>query len=385
MNPETKEKLNAQAEVAKNKALAAVAWCQEKIAATWKSGRKGKAICIGVAALVLFLMMRCGGGSDGIGGDWKYDGEPFANAFGTAKEDEGVIYNGGFVDGFLEGWNVNHGIKVMQATREGNLVECEGKDRLVWVVTQKHYEDGEKLGDGFYIRRGSHEYEGFGGIQHTVARYVEVTDKGVLRKLQKQVDDAKAAKEKAKLDAEGKPFEVDAPVKSLCGFVIGATPSSVDKSLFTNPSGGENMSGKLAKPFRHFDFAELKFEPVPVLGGQHLSRVELRIWDRPTLGGPEVYFEEVETIVAMFEKKFGIKFRKTEERRYNSLSGCSLWYKWESEGGEDRVRQSIAVYFSNTDIGVIFNSDLISDKERKALEEKQRPARLSADAGADQL
>ena len=399
MNPKTKNKSNAPTTTAQTMAFVAAAWCKEKISATWKRGRPGRAICIGCAT-AFFLLLPCGCGrsrdsggvgGDGIGSDWTYNGEAFATVFHGIQEDEGVIYYGGYVDSGILGVSVNHGIEVVQATRDGNLVGRDGDDRMVWVETQKHYEDGESLDGGFYIRRGSFEYEGIGGIQHTVARYVEVTDKEVLEKLQKQVDDEQAAKERAELEAEGEPIEVDAPVKSLFGFSIGATPHSVNKALFENPGEGPgmysayNMTGKLATPFRHFDFAELTFDAVPVLGGKHLTEVRLRVWDQPTMETTEEYFEEVKTIVSMLEKKFGIKFEVKERKWRNSLANSSFWCEWKTENRDDLVRQSIAVYFSGTDFGLIFSSDCISAQEQRALKEKQKPAKLSADAGADQL
>lgn len=415
MTQKTKEKFHARNMTTQNNAFAAAAESKEKNAAPWKNGRKWRGIWLGGAAMILIAGMLGGGcgrrtdESSSVDVDlavdempvsqvesednWTYDGEAFETVFGGIKEDEGVIYNGGFVESSVfAGLNVNNGIEVFQATSEGNLVGCNGHDRLVWVETQKHYEDGESLDGGFYIRRGSFEYESYGGVTHTVARYVEVTDKSILETLQKQVDEEKAARERAKLEAEGEPFEVDAPIKALFGFSIGATPSSVNKALFKNPSEGPDMmssayamSGKLATPFRHFDFAKLTFEPIPVLGGQHLSEVRLSVWNRPSLESPREYFEEITTIVAMLEKKFGIKFRKTSENMSNHLETCNLRYEWESEGGDDKIQQSITVYFSGRDMGVYFDSDFISAKEEKALKEAQKPAKFSADAGADLL
>lgn len=389
-----KEQATALASEGKKKATAFWTAFKEKIVALWKSGRKGKAICIGGAVVVLLLLTRCGGGSVDTGRGGEFTGKNFDSVFmGVNTDDEGVIY----------AFSSSISIKVLQATKNGNLVGyIQGAnpflggvesfvqslggsfDRIVWVETPgKRYEDGETLGDGYYIRRGSYEYKGIDGGEHTVARYVEVTDKATLQKIQKQIEDEAAAEAQAKLEAEGKPFEVDAPVKSLCGFSIGATPSSV-KALFTNPSEDEkSISGNLVTPFRYFDFAELEFSPLPVSGGKHLSRVVLRV--RPQLETSEEFSEEIKTIVGMLEKKFGIKFVKTSESRYNSLSECSLWYKWKSEGGDDSIKQSIDVFFQGRNMGLWFNSDLLSANEGKALKEKQKPAKLSSDAGSDQL
>lgn len=453
MNEDTKTKLIARATAAKNKAFAAFAWCKAKIASTWKSGRKGKAICIGGAAVVLLLLMQCGGGSesdavedvasgaasdatsgggrgtagvgnDGIGRDGTYNGEALATVFKGIKDDEGVIYNGGHVDNGLGlGASANYGIKVVQATSEGNLVENEGYDRPIWVETQKRYLDGQALAPGFYVRRGSYEYAGFGGIIHTVARYVEVTDKGLLEKLQKQADAEEAAKEKARreeeaaeekarreeqakaeaeykakaeakakaeLEAEGKPVKVNATVESLCGFAIGATPSSVT-NLFKKDCWSWNgdrtgMEGELATPFRHFDRAELVFSTRHPAGGKHLAGVELSAGEgeNSPLAAWEAdeYSEEIKSIVVMLQKKFGIKFRKTIE------DDLECEWEWETKGGDDCVWQKICIRRNNRPLlQLIFESDLLSAKESKALKEVHtpKPAKLSSDAGVDRL
>ena len=119
MNQETKEKLIALATTAKDKALATAAWCKEKISATWKSGRKGKAICIGGAAVVLLFLMQCGGG--GAGGGWKLSNDDFPVVFKAVEEDEGVVYRY---------YGNKSSITVLQATKKGNLVSIEDSDRL---------------------------------------------------------------------------------------------------------------------------------------------------------------------------------------------------------------------------------------------------------------
>ncbi len=300
-----KEQATALANEGKKKATAFWTMFKEKVVALWKSGRKGKAICIGGAAVIVLLLTRCGGnegsGDSSDGDDWKWTGQSFYTVFKGFPEDEGVVYK-----------NDSCIVKVLQGTKDGCLAETKTTDRVVWVVTQKRYEDGQCLEDGFYIRRGSVDYETTLGTERTVARYVEVTDEAIVREIQKQIEDGKAAEAQAKLEAEGQPFEVDAPVKSLCGFAIGTTPHNV-KSFFSNPNEGKNMmsgvytvSGKLATPFRYFDYATLRFETGEE--GIHLNRVLLRSEQSPLKSAKECR-EEVATIVAMLEKKFGIQFK----------------------------------------------------------------------------
>ena len=157
-----------------------------KLAALWKSGIKGKAICIIGALVILGIIGSCGDDEEGGGGgsDWTFTKENFYSIFNGFPKDEGMVYK---YDG---------GIKVMQATKNGNLVECN--DRVVWVETKRRYEGGEPLDKGFYLRRGSMEYETALGAEKRVPRYVEVTDK-----VQKQIDGKKPsiAKQVEKLQA----------------------------------------------------------------------------------------------------------------------------------------------------------------------------------------
>lgn len=425
-----KEQAMALADEAKKKAIAIWTICKEKIVTTWKSGRKGKGICIVGAVVVLLILTRCGGGSVETGRGGKFSGKNFSSVFmGMNTQDEGMIYE----------FSSDISIKVLQATKKGNLVGyVQGSnpfaagvesffgalggsfDRMVWVETaRKRYEDGETLGGGFYIRRGSHEYEGIDGGEHTVARYVEVTDKASVKKLQKQADRERAAAEKAEreeemaerkakqeerakaeakakaeaeakakadLEAEGKPFEVNATVKSLCGFAIGATPSSVI-SLFKKDNWKWSndrlvMSGELASPFRHFDHVRLEFKPDFRFGGKHLARVELSIKDqyanRKNWETEEIN-EENKTIAMMLEKKFGIKFKADED--FGEIE-----YKWETTCGNGCIAQTIRVG-NQGNLWLDFQSAFISANEESALKERQRPKpnMLSSDAGADQL
>lgn len=362
MNQETKEKLIALATTAKDKALATAAWCKEKISATWKSGRKGKAICIGGAAVVLLFLMQCGGG--GAGGGWELSNDDFPVVFKAVEEDEGVVYRY---------YGNKSSITVLQATKKGNLVENDSSDRTVWVETDKRYENGEKLGAGFYIRRGSMEYENALGAECTVARYLEVTDKGVLKKIQKQI-----------AESEGKPFKVDAPVTSLCGFAIGATPSSV-KSLFKETEEGpKTMSGTLVTPFRHFEKAYLDFRPDPRSGGKHLASVSLRVGDYSSLQHwkEDEIRQEVAALVAMLEKKFGIKFQDPDPFKRGEK------FEWKSEVGNDSVKQVMEVGWRGIYMGfyVDFQSEFITPEEKEALRaNKTKASNFSADAGADLL
>ena len=159
-----------------------------KLAALWKSGIKGKAICIVGALVILGIIGSCGDDEEdggGGGGSWTFADESFSSVFHGFPKDEGMVYK-----------HVGGGYKVMQATKKGNLVECF--DKIIWVETKRLYEDDEPLDLGYYIRRGSMEYETALGAEKRVPRYVEVTDK-----VQKQIDGKKPsiAKQVEKLQA----------------------------------------------------------------------------------------------------------------------------------------------------------------------------------------
>lgn len=311
----------------------------------WKSGAKGKAICIGGVAAVLLLLLQCGcGGSNGKGG-WQYTGKKFQDVFYGYPEDEGEVYM----------HNDYYYIKIMQATKKGNLVESHG-DRVIWVETPgKRYEDGQLLGDGYYVRRGSYEYETAIGAEKTVARYVQVTDKKMLQEFEK-VDQQLEAKEKAEEEAreaqekaeeeagkkaakeaaEQGAYELDIPVKSLCGFNLGAPPSQV-QNLLLNDDGtpvvdlyaimdGNSRQYQLAKPFRLFTRAEVEFMDNGV--GKHLRIVTLNVPLDENVSR-ESYKEEAKTLAELIEKKFGIKFRGWND----SLD----YYGWDGENESIKI------------------------------------------------
>jgi formylglycine-generating enzyme required for sulfatase activity len=201
MDNETKEKAVALAGEAKKKAVGILSKCAGKIGALWKSGVKGKVICI-VGVLVILGIIGAfsddeegsgGGGGGGGGGDWKFADQSFANVFNGFPKDEGIVYK-----------HAGRSLKVMQSTKKGNLVENGSFERVVWVETKRRYEDGESLDKGYYIRSGSMEYETALGAEKRVARYVEVTDK-----VQKQLNENKSsiAKQVEKLGAGKTPGE----------------------------------------------------------------------------------------------------------------------------------------------------------------------------------
>ena len=418
MDNATKEKLAAFAVEAKKKAIGLWNICKAKTVATWQSGRKGKAICIGVAALVLVLLMQCGGGesentgSNGGGGDVgrveAFTGENFNKVFGSAKEDEGMVYKHS-----SEKWST---VKVLQSTKEGNLVGRDDSERLVWVVTPgTRHEDGERLKAGYYVRRGMYEYEGVDGGEHAVARYVQITDKGTLERIEKEDQalqakwqaereareaaqeaekQAEAAKRKAeeearrqaaRVAAEQGAYELDIPVKSLCGFKLGAPPSQVKDLLrYDNGEPVEDLVTevnrrqipfRLAKPFRLFTHAIVWFEDKGA--GKHLSTVELyaKVDENASR---ESYVQEAQALVDMIEKKLGIKFQKGEWTEYS----------WTTEQETIRVDLTRGNYLGPVCEVLRLRLDAQREVQRMDAAAKSAPKKLfqlGADVGADQL
>lgn len=397
-----------------------------KLAALWKSGVKGKAICIVGALVILGIIGSCGddeegGGGGGGGSDWKYTGEYFDSVFNGFPKDEGVVYQH-FPRDFIFIGKVLVPIKVMQATKKGNLVEIENSDRLIWVETKRRYEDDECLDEGYYIRRGSKEYETALGVEKTVPRYAEVTDKKMLEKIEKakQVlqaeEEAKEAQRKAKEEAreaqrkaeeeakkkareaaaEQGAYELDIPIKSLCGFKLGVPPSQVQPLLQNddgtpvqdfvdevldgcwNSDGDCKVTYSLAKPFRLFTHATVSFQNSGV--GLHLDGVTLQA-DIANVS-KESWTKEITTLVELIEKKFGIKFKE----------GCSYsggdGYRWGDVAGCE-IQLFVSRYEGyslNLEYEASYKIHKLDDATKKAREEAgKKTIELDATAGADEL
>lgn len=376
------------------------------------------------------------GGGGGGGGEWKYTGEYFDKVFQGFPKDEGVVYQHYPRDIIFLG-KVLYPITVMQAMKKGNLVTTEDSDRVVWVETKRRYEDDEKLDQGYYIRRGSFEYETALGAEKTVARYVEVTDKKMLQNIEnakqeleakrKAEEEARAAKLKAEEEAreaerkaeeerreaerraeeeakrkaaEQGAYDLDIPIKSLCGFKLGAPPSQVSHliqnddgtpvedflaAVWAGWSGGSNDEAyyactyRLVKPFRLFTRARMDFKDRGV--GLHLDEVRL-IADISNVS-KESWTKEMMTIVGLLEKKFGIKFEKG-----GYYSGCD-GYTWYGDGCHIVVfmrreeHDSLSLNLESSAHLKIYNLDCSAKEVRK--EAGKKTIELDATSGADDL
>ena len=431
MNEEAKCKLTTQATLAKNKALASFARCKAKTVSPWKSGRKGKAVCIAGAVVLLFLMM-CGcGGSDSakheLENPGKMDdsgklanqeklGDPgelsaanisdqrFSRVFtGNSQDDEGVIYvhipdssirifqatSGGLLVGYARGTS-------QLASQVENFMGNLGAsfDRIVWIATKSTaHEENQPLRKGFFVRRGKHSFVGTDGGEHVLAQYVEITDEKdiamIMDELKRREEEKEAEKERARaLVEEHGAIELDIPIPSLCGFKLGVPPSQV-KPLLVNNDGtplkvldtkfAADNPMRLATPFRLFTRAEVHFSFAGK--GKHLQMVTFRADDLNSAKYAkytrESVEDEIENTVRMMEKKFGIEFKRTS----NSFGRD---YYWSHERGGECV-EYIAVKLWGSQLSMTFSSFLVSKLEMQQLEAGKKSIAFDADAGADQL
>ena len=211
---EGREKLKASV-------IAGAVTAKNKVIATWNSGPKGKAICVGAVALLLAIGLMTGDDEDFANGklgdadDIMLSDKGFSTIFmnaGSPKADDGMIY--------LHSENTS--VQVLQSTSDGLLVgyvtgsnpfmsgledffeKFGGSyDRIVFVTTDgARYEDGQPLRSGYYVRSGIVSYVGVDGGEHTVAHYVEITNEKEIAKIERAITKRKEAKESARLEME---------------------------------------------------------------------------------------------------------------------------------------------------------------------------------------
>lgn len=264
----------------------------------------------------------------------------FSDVFiGDPPDDEGTIYAHGRSGNIQVLQSTSSGLLVgyVQGTSQyisqvENLMENFGVsfDRVVWVDTKTRLnEENRPLREGFYVRKGMHSHVGVDGGEHVLAQYIEITnpkDVEMLKaELKRRAEEKRIAEEEAaELADERGAYNLNIPIKSLCGFKLGAPPSQV-KGLLLHEDGtpvrvlsyrsymyGHKEKYRLAKPFRLFTHVEVEFADNGF--GKHLREVVLE--GKPDLNKitEESYLREVEATAQLIEKKFGIRF----QREYSS-------------------------------------------------------------------
>jgi hypothetical protein len=325
----------------------------------------------------------------------------FSQVFiGDAPDDEETVYahgrsetirvlqstSGGLLVGYAQGTSQ---VAAQVEDLMGNL--GVSFDRVVWIDTRTRLnEENRPLRDGFYIRKGMHSHIGTDGGEHVLAQYVEVNDEKTVAmlkaELKRRADEKRIAEEEAaELAAERGAYELDIPIKSICGFKLGVPPSQV-KGLLLHEDGtpvrvmshrtdmfGNLSKYRLAKPFRLFTHAEVAFADNGV--GKHLESVTFR-------GEPDLrkytrqsYYAEVETTARLIEKKFSIQFKRSRDSELVS-------YSWQDRSGGEMISidaspRYLQLYF--TDLSQIRRLDGIAREAAKT------SIRFDADEGADQL
>lgn len=362
-----------------------------------------KRVAISIGGVLLFLIVLGAifgdeeGDTGGDGGEWKYTGEYFSSVFNGVPKDEGVVYQH-YPQPIIFLGEVLYPITVMQAMKNGNLVTTEDSDRVVWVETKRRYEDDEKLDQGYYIRRGSFEYETALGAEKTVARYVQVTDQKMLLEIEKAKqeleakekaeEEAREAKRKAEEEARKKAaeeaaeqgaYELDIPVKSLCGFKLGAPPSQV-RDLLQKDDGtpaddliwlrNSARTYRLAKPFRLFTNARVEFADSGF--GMHLDCVTLQGEIDREKTTEESLAAEMKATAELIERKFGIKFSKDYDGDYS----------WRDEN----EKEFIDIEANYETLSLKFRAwKEVERFDMRAKEAQKTSIQLDANAGADDL
>jgi len=339
----------AQGDAAAEKAKAAKA----KIQATWKSGTKGKIICVIGAALVLWVGSCIFGGGAGSGSaDFdELSTDSFSMIFMSKmiSEESGVAYK----------HDSNPSVQVISVDSDGVLVAyikganpfTEGlenfignfggdMDKVVYVSTDATgYTDGTPLRDGYYVRNGTCTYKSVGGIKRTVPLFVELRDSASLKKCHKIEADRKKEEVNEALKAEAKPIDVDVPVKSICGFVLGSTPSqswelfkeNVGRPFTHTKATGFHyeMKGRLVKPFRMFAIGNAEYtfgEGVPerlYKIGFESEEIDFNKVSRDSC------VKELQEVKKLLENKFNIQL--VESRNESDY----LAYEWKCGSGDN--------------------------------------------------
>lgn len=302
-------------------------------------------------------------------------------------------------------------IQVLQSTSTGMLVHyVEGTsreassleqvmkskgatfERIIWVESESNrQEEGQSLKSGFYVRCGLYTYTDTDGGEHTLGRYVAVTDQKTVSLLKAEWKRRAQEEENEEENAENacEPIELDVPIKSLCGFMLGAAPKQI-KPLILNDDGslvkiiGRTEYGvyRLVTPFRVFSEAELRFTSKAY--EKHLSSVVFKAFLSRDEYTDESIAAEMKTIVQMLEKKFGIQFKVEVLARYSDNTPSWFVHSW-SYNKDDTHRESISFEINGENWSLSFSSGAVEEIEKLIKESNKKTLVTDTNTGMEQL
>ena len=266
------------------------------------------------------------------------------------------------------------------------------------IYTRREYGNEEKLDYGVYVYKGREKFELEDGGSVVMKVFVEVSADEVddliadykhqLKQIESDKESATVAANNEAIAAESaNAIEVDVPIKSLCGFVLGSTPAQ-NWNMFKENEGKRythersqvshfEFDGTLARPFRLFTNAEIHFtfvEDVP----EHLYRVNLYSdsVDFSRLKR-EDFAREFETVKTMLEQKFGIVFE--------SRNGKFVWKHQGKSDNESFGAEMLHLYCYNNRMWLELWCNRIEEIDKATKESMKKSLNFSANEGADIL
>ena len=277
-------------------------------------------------------------------------------------------------------------VRIMNVVESGVLVHYVGSgdyNKVIYIMTDPtEYADGNELKSGIYIRTGSYKYKSRIGLRK-VESYLDISSEEMEKKISDYKHKLAEVNAKRLMSSEGKALDVDLDIKSICGFIMGGTPSQ-NWHLFEQSKNTQyyhkkgyqqhRQTGTLINPFRQFKNADATYtfyDGVP----EHLYEVELETeW-------LSFWKEELENVKSLLEKKFKIKMIPNPNP---CRLGDTAAYMWEGHKGE-----KLMIEESGTRLLLILRSYVIDsmDKfeagEKKENEEKSKI--MPADSGIEAL
>jgi len=402
----------AQGNAAAEKAKAAKA----KIQATWKSGTKGKIVCVIGAALVLWVGSCIFGGSGNTNSvrdedcriDYKSNLTSAASQGFQPEEGVGYVSLGGFTihqyipnEGAVLAMLSNNGLGNLVAMMSGNAQGIsEGSDvgNIIYVKTPRKYTDGQALAGGVYIYEGIVTFETTDGGSKSVKSFREMDEAIASRRIEEDKKKRLEEEERNAKPIEGYtiPLPKKTIVKSLCGLEFGKPPAEIEKVLGKRVEGrpiSENNNSavfELKKKFRLCDRAKVSYYGEPPF--MVLSEVELigKV-DKDKISAISCR-EEVEKVSKLLCEHFGIEYEEGmggnndgECYHYIHLPKMSgrIDVKYDARTGLFTVKHHCSALRENYWYDEVMQS--IQKKVKEQGESKKTKLSFDNDAGSDML